>query len=136
MKYYKYLVVIASIGVIVSSFMPWTYYPDIDDTFTGFYSKDNLLGNPGYILCFFAVTSIIAAFVNKTIVKHVGLGLAAVNIAYVIKVYVSYTGCYLGTCPVKLTGIYLLILFSVVLLIAALFPDLKVKADSEEEQEG
>lgn len=135
MKYYKIWVTLACVGLIISSFLPLTYYPDIKETFTGFYTRDNLLGKPGYVFCFFSIISLIIIFINNPIAKYAGIGVAAVNLAFVIKTFTSFTVCYLGTCPQKLLGIYLLLLFAILLLVGTLFPDLKLMSDQSKNSE-
>ena len=47
MKYYKFVAVIACALLIVSCFLPWAFYPDRNEVFTGFYSYQNLFGKRG-----------------------------------------------------------------------------------------
>jgi hypothetical protein len=42
------------------------------------------------------------------------------------------SACQAGDCPVKKTGLYCILLASVVMLVSALFPDMKVPAEKRE----
>lgn len=132
MKFYKYWALLACAGLIVSSFLPWTYYPDLDKVFTGFFSEQNLYGKPGKVFVFFAVISAIFVFIDKVWAKRFNLLFAALTLAYLIKTYILFTNCYGGLCPEKLYGIYILIASSVLLMVTAVLPDLQVHPDADD----
>ncbi|MGN6803316.1 MAG: hypothetical protein ACTHJN_15550 [Ginsengibacter sp.] len=129
MKYYKPLGFLASIVLVISCFLPWAYYPDLQKSFTGFFTEQNMYGKPGMVFVFFAVASVILIFINKIWAKRTLIFFAALNAGYLLKTYVIYTSCYRGYCPEKQYGIYLLIISCVTLLVVSFFPDLKVKND-------
>ena len=126
MKYYKPLGLLASIVLIISCFLPWAYYPDLQKSFTGFFTEQNMYGKPGMVFVFFAVASVILIFINKIWAKRTLIFFAALNAGYLLKTYVIFTSCYRGYCPDKQYGIYLLIISCVTLLVVSFFPDLKV----------
>lgn len=133
MKYYKFWVVIAALGLITGSFLPIAYYPDLDKTFTGFFSENNLYGKPGKVFLFIAVVSVVFAFVNKAWAKGVNLLFAAVNVAFYIKTFVLFTSCTSGLCPEKRLGLYVLMGATILLMTTALLPDLKIAGGSDSE---
>ena len=135
MKYYKIIGVIASISLIVSCFLPWAYYPDLHKSFSGFFSEQNVYGKPGIAFTFFAIFSLILIFINKIWAKRTLIFIAALNLGYLLKTYVIYTGCYKGYCPEKQYGIYFLIISSIVLLVISFFPDLKLNGNENPEVE-
>lgn len=131
MKFYKYWVILACLGLIAGSFLPIAYYPDLNKVFTGFFSENNLYGKPGKLFIFIAVASVILAFVNKAWAKGVNLLFAAVNVAFYIKTYVLFTSCANGLCPEKRYGLYVLMGATVLLLVTALLPDLKIASKDD-----
>lgn len=134
MKYYKQIGILACLLLIIGSLSPLAYYPDLHQSFTGFYSEKNMYGRPGKVFTFFAVVSVVLIFVNKIWVKRAFIFLAAFNLGYLIKTYVVFTSCYNTICPEKKYGLFLLIAGSVLLMLTALFPDMKipVKPGTEE----
>jgi hypothetical protein len=118
---------VACIALIVSCFMPWGYYADIKETFTGLYSYNNNYGKPGKFLIFFAVAAFVLMYLPKVWAKRTNLFLCAVTVGYAIKTYILFTSCYNAYCPEKRGGIFLMLFSTVVMLIAAFFPDLKIK---------
>ena len=129
MKYYKIIGVTAAIILFASCFMPWAYYPDLQKSFTGFFSEKNIYGRPGKVFTFFAVLSIVFILINKIWAKRAVIFLQALNIGYLLKTYVIFTSCYKGFCPTKQYGIYFLIISSVILLLISFFPDIKLKEE-------
>ncbi len=126
MKYYKVIGPLACIALVVSCFLPWAYYPDLNKSFTGFFTEQNVYGKPGMVFSFFAATSLVLIFVNKIWAKRTLIFFAALNLGYLLKTYVIFTSCYKGYCPQKEYGLYCVIISSVVLLLVSFFPDIKV----------
>lgn len=91
-----------------------------------------MYGKPGKVFVFFAVCSVTLIFIDKIWAKRTLIFLAALNIGYLLKTYVIFTSCYNTYCPQKESGLYLLILGSVVLMVVSFFPDLKVKIKDDE----
>jgi hypothetical protein len=133
--YSKWIAVFASVLLIVSCFLPWAYYPDIDKVFTGFFSENNLYGKPGKWLTVMAVISLLCQFLPNIFYKRANLLLMALNVAYAIKSYIIFASCYHGYCPEKKIGIYLMLIASILLMTAAVFPSGRVKSIPEENPE-
>lgn len=127
MKYYKQIGFAASLLLVISCFLPWAYYPDLNKYFNGFFSE--VYGKPGKVFFFFAVCSVVLIFIDKIWAKRMLIFVEAFNIGYLIRTYILYTSCYNTICPHKEYGIYLLMLSSIVLMVISFFPDLKMKDD-------
>ena len=134
MKYYKITGFAACAILLISCFLPWAYYADLHKSFTGFFSEQNIYGKPGKVFVFIAVCSAILIYLDKIWAKRTLLFFVAVNTGYLIKTYILFTTCYSTICPKKEYGLYLLIFSSILLLIVAILPDLKI-SDAEEENE-
>jgi hypothetical protein len=124
---------LACILLVVACFMPWAYYADIKETFTGFYSYKNQYGKPGKFLTLVAVLAFTLMYLPKIWAKRSNLFVCAIGVGYAIKSYILFTSCYNAYCPEKKMGIYLVLLSTIVMLIAAIFPDLKMKGKNEQE---
>ncbi len=118
---------LACILLLVACFMPWTYYADIQQTFTGFYSYRNEYGKPGKFLAFTAVLAFVLMYLPKVWAKRVNLFLCALALGYAVKTYILFTSCYNAYCPEKKPGIFLMLGCSILMLLAAVFPDLKMR---------
>ena len=126
MKYYKLVGLSVCVLLIVSCFLPWAYYADLNKTFNGFMSEKNSYGKPGIFFTFFAITSFVLICINKIWAKRVLIIVSALTIGYLIKTYILFTSCYNAYCPEKRPGLYLLILSCIVLMIVSIFPDVKL----------
>jgi hypothetical protein len=127
MKYSSFIGIIAALGLIATAFIPWTFYPDIHKNFTGFFSEQNAYGKPGKALIFFSIIAIALFVIPKIWAKRANIFLGAVTIAYCIKCFILFTSCYNGICPEKRAGVILILIWSALILIAALSPALKLK---------
>jgi hypothetical protein len=127
MRYSNIIGILACLLIIVSCFMPWTFHPDLQKYFTGFYSEQNMYGRPGKLFLIFAIISILLFVIPKVWAKRTNWLIAALTIAYTVKTYFLFTSCYSGICPIKQFGIYLLLASVVVMFLAALLPDMKMK---------
>jgi hypothetical protein len=128
MRYSNIIGILACLFIIVSCFMPWTFHPDLQKYFTGFYSEQNMYGKPGKLFLIFATISIFLFAIPKVWAKRTNWLMAALTIAYAVKTYFLFTSCYTGICPIKQIGIYLLLTSVAVMFLAALLPDVKVKS--------
>lgn len=133
MKYYKAIGLFACVALIVSCFLPWAFYPDLNKSFTGFFSEQNMYGKPGIAFSFFAIISVIVIFINKIWAKRTLIFVAALNLGYLLKTYVIFTSCYKGYCPEKQYGLYCVIISSIVLLLISFFPDIKLSENEKTE---
>src|SRR6186997_457551 len=126
MKYSRWIGLAACIALAIACFMPWTYYADIDKSFTGFFSQNGAYGKPGKFLTFFAIASAVLIILPKIWAKRTHLFLSALFAGYAIKSYILFTSCYNTFCPEKKFGIYLMMISCFLVLIVAIFPDMKI----------
>ncbi len=127
MKYANWIGVAGALILIIACFLPWAYYPDIDKNFTGFFSEKNIYGKPGKFLVFLSFVTIVLFIIPRIWAKRANLLVAAIVLAFSIKSYILFSACYHGICPQRKFGIFLLLLAPVVIVIASIFPDLKLK---------
>ena len=125
-KYLHWLGIAACLTLIVSCFLPWSFYADLNQNFTGFYSYDNHYGKPGKFLDFFGVVIFVFMLLPKVWAKRANLFICALTLAYAIKTFILFGSCYNNSCPQKLFGIYLMLACTVVMLIASAFPNVNL----------
>ena len=125
MKYSKYIGIVAALLMVAACFMPWTFYPDLGKTFNGFFSQENAYGKPGILLSILAGINIMLFLVPRVWAKYWNIFFSAICFTYAIKSFVLFAGCYPKGCPEKLIGIWLMMAGASLLLLAALFPEMK-----------
>jgi hypothetical protein len=129
MKYSQWIGIAAALLLVAASYMPWAYFPDLGKEFTGFFSEHNRYGRPGKALTFLSVVMVILFLLPKVWAKRTNIVVAAITIAYAVRCYILFTGCYQGMCPEKRLGIFLVVAAAVITMATTLVPDLPVKQD-------
>ena len=132
MKYSKWIGLAACIILVIACFLPWCYYADLNKNFTGFFSENNMYGKPGKFLLFFSISSILLILVGKIWATRVHLFLSALFVGYAMKTYILFVSCYNAYCPEKKIGIYLMIFSTIVILVASIFPNIKLEKKENE----
>ncbi len=126
-KYLHWFGVAACITLIISCFLPWVYYADINQSFTGFYSYQNEYGKPGKFLVFFGTLTLLFMLLQKVWAKRANLFICALTLAYAVKTFILFGSCYNNYCPQKLFGLYMMIFCTVLMLLASIFPKMKIQ---------
>ena len=129
LKYLNWIGIAACIMLIISCFLPWVHYADINQNFTGFYSYQNQYGKPGRLFLVLGTLILIFMLLPKVWAKRANLFISALVVAYAVKSYILFSSCYNNYCPQKLFGIYLMVFCTVLMLLAAAFPKLSINTE-------
>ena len=127
MKYSQWIGIVAALLLIGACYLPWAYFPDLHKAFTGFFSENNAYGRPGKIFIFFSGIAIILFLIPRIWAKRTNIFIGAIILAFAIKSYILYTACYRGICPEKRAGIFLVLLGAVLIVAAAVSPNVQLK---------
>lgn len=134
MRYMKWIGLAAAILMVVSCFSPWVFIESKNITVSGIDAAGTNFGKPGYLHFFMTAFFLAFNFIPRIWAKRVNLLVTALNIGWAIRNYFIISACMGGECPEKKNGIYMMLLASVLMLLAALFPDMKpVQSSSETE---
>jgi hypothetical protein len=125
MKYSQWIGILATLALCIACFFPWTYYPDLNDYFTGFYSHQNMYGRPGRFFLVLGAVAIILFALNKIWAKRANLLVCALILAYAIRIFFLFVSCYRGICPGREFAMYVILLAPVVMLVMAFLPRMK-----------
>jgi uncharacterized membrane protein len=106
--------------IIISLFLNWAWYPDIQKYFTAFFTEGNHYGKPGKFLLFFAVSGLVFYWLNKAWTQRLNLIFSALCIAFAIRTYLLFTSSYDGYVPEAKTGLYLMLLGCIGHLVASM----------------
>jgi len=127
----KWVGLFAVILLIVSCFLPWVIIPSKNIVVSGVESTGTNFGKPGYTHFVLSFFFIIFHFIPRLWAKRSNLLVVALNIAWAIRNYFIISMCREGDCPEKQIGLWLVLLGSILMLIAALFPDIKLKEENK-----
>ncbi len=123
-----------SVTLIVSCFLNWTWYPDIQKYFTGFFTEKNYYGKPAYFLISMAAIGVAAHAFRKVWLYRVNLAASGLAMAFAIRTFLLFTSSYDGYLPEKQLGIYVMLIASILNIVTAMTSmDKKPKAKSVKE---
>ena len=125
----KWIGLAAVVLLIVSCFIPWVFIESRNITVSGMDARGTNFGKPGYFHLFMTVFFLLFSFIQKVGVKRANLLITALNLGWAIRNYFMITACHAGDCPLKKTGIYLMLVASIVMMVSALFPDMKLPGE-------
>ncbi len=129
MKYSQQIGVLAALLLIGSCFLPWVEIPYLHKTLNGFNGKVNeniSFGTQAKTHIFFAIIAITLFLVNKIWAKRTNIFICFLSLTWAIKNYILFSICR-PECPTVKPGLYLLLVFAIVMQIMALLPTLKVE---------
>ena len=129
MKYAPIAGIMAALLLILFCFIPWAFYPDLQQNFNGFYSKQNNYGKPGMTFIFLSAIAIVLFGIPKIWSRRVNQFIAVLIFAYSLKTYFLFAACYQGICPEIKLGLIGVPVFSFIILISSLLSKAKIKAD-------
>jgi hypothetical protein len=120
MKWKHWMGLVACVALISASFMHWTFYPDIQKYFTGFFTEKNYYGRPGIFLSFFAGIGILSYLTRKVWLTRINLIAGGLCMGYAIKSFLLFVSSYDGYVPERQAGIYIMIVAAFVNMVAAM----------------
>jgi hypothetical protein len=126
-KKMKWIGVMAAVLLIVSCFTPWVIIESKSITISGIDATGTNYGKPGYFHFVFCFFFLLFTFIPKVWAKRFNLLVVAINVAWAAKNYFMLTTCAGGECPVPQTGLWLMLLASVIMLVTSFFPDIEIK---------
>lgn len=132
MRYMKWIGLAAAIVLIISSFIPWVFIESRNITVSGIDATGTNFGKPGYFNLLMTFFYLIFHFIPKVWAKRTNLLITALNLGWAIRNYFIISMCRGGDCPEKETGIYLMLIASLIMIVSALFPDVQLKEDKKE----
>lgn len=130
------MAVISCIALVAICFIPWVHYNSINETFTGFnvkrFATGVFYGRAGLIITIFTSLSLLLTLLPYSAMKRINMFVCALLFAYAIRTYVLFTGSLFDGEVVKLSGIYLIVILSLVLVVCSIFPNIKEDSLAQE----
>ncbi|HEV8284406.1 MAG TPA: hypothetical protein VGQ09_08850 [Chitinophagaceae bacterium] len=122
----KWIGSLAALALIVACFFPWVFIESKNITVTGINAEGTSFGKPGYFHFVLAAFFLVFHFTPRIWAKRVNLLVVALNIGWAARNYFLISACSGGECPEKKVGLFILVIASLVMLIAALFPKIEL----------
>jgi hypothetical protein len=130
LKYAPYIGIAAALLLIICCFLPLAYYPDLNENFTGFYSKQNHYGKPGIAFISLSLIAIVLFLIPKLGARRANQFVGVLIFAYALKTYIIFAACYYSVCPQIKSGLIGMLLFSAIILVCSLLSRADIKAQT------
>lgn len=131
MRYMKWIGLAAAVLLVISCFTPWVFIESRNITVSGIDATGTNFGKPGYFNLLMTFIFLLFHFTPKVWAKRSNLLITALNLGWAIRNYFIISMCRGGECPEKETGIYLMLMASLIMIVSALFPDIKLKEEKQ-----
>jgi len=123
----KWIALIAIATLTISCFYSWVFIAEKNITITGVSAEALRLGKPAYFHFLLAAIYLVFNFTMKIWAKRWNLLVAALNLAWAIRNFLIISSCAAGECPEKRIALWLLLVSSIIMLITAMFPGMKLE---------
>lgn len=132
MRWMKWVGAGAGVLLIIACFMTWIVVPGRNIIVSGVDATGTSFGKPGYFHMLFSFFFLLFSFIPRIWAKRTNLLVTALNLAWAMRNYFIISACRGGECPEKHIAFYLVLIASVFMLIAALFPDIKIPQEKKQ----
>jgi hypothetical protein len=126
MRWMKWAGVVAAIILVIACFLPWVTVESRGIVVSGVEAGATRFGKPGYFHFFMCAFFLVFSFTPRIWAKRMNLVIVAMNFAWALRNYFVISACEAGECPKKQLGLLLVGLTSTIMLLASLFPDMKL----------
>ena len=130
--YLKITALLSAVVLFAACFFPWIHIASLAITVTGVEPAGTNFGKPGYFHLIMVVIFIACTLVQRVGAKRLNLLVTALNLAWALRNFFVIPACSGGECPVKLIGLWLVLLTSVVMLLSAMIPDIKLPLNRDD----
>ena len=127
MRYMKSIALGAAVLLVISCFIPWAVIESRNITVSGIDASGTNYGKPGYFHFLLTAFFLFFHFMPRLWAKRANLSVLALNLGWAVRNFLIITACQGGECPVKKSGIWLVLITSLLMLVSGLFPDMKLK---------
>jgi hypothetical protein len=124
MKLMKWMGAFSAVMLVIACFCTWVFIPSRDIVVSGIRSEGTNFGKPAYFHFLMVALYLFLHFKKTLWAKRLNLVVPALNMAWAIRNYLMVTMCRGGECPEIRVSIWLVVASSLLMLLAALFPDM------------
>ena len=129
MRWMKWAGIAAAITLIIACFLTWVTVTSKNIVVSGVDATGTSFGKPGYFNLLMTFFFIACTLVPKVWAKRINLLFTGLNFAWTIRNYFVISACQGGECPEKHTGLYLMLVASLLMLVSSLFPDIELPVE-------
>lgn len=123
MRFTKWIGCLAAICLVWSCFQDWVFIEAIGKSITGMNTEGTNYGRPGKLHVYLAGIAAVLFLLPTVWAKRINIFICAFNMAFAIRNYIIISMCSGGDCPVKETGLYLVLISSAMMLLMSFLPN-------------
>lgn len=127
MKYSKWIGVFGVALMFTAAFQPWIWIASKNITVSGMATPGTNFGKPALMNFYLSAIALICYLVPAVMAKRANLFFCAFNVAWCLRNFIIVGMCRAGECPEKRVGLYLYFASSIIMMLAAFLPDVKLK---------
>ncbi|MDZ4796403.1 MAG: hypothetical protein SGI83_19195 [Bacteroidota bacterium] len=131
MRYMKWIGLAAALLLVGACFMPWVFIESKNLTVTGVQTTGTNFGKPGYFHFILVAVFFVCTLLPRVGAKRLNLLVTGLNVGWALRNFFVLGMCSGGECPAREAGMWLMMLASVLMLVSALFPDMKVPQEKK-----
>ena len=124
----KWTGVAAAILLVISCFLTWVTIDYKQLVVTGVDTTGTAFGKPAYFHFLMVAVFLLLSFTQRIWAKRLNLLVTAINLAWAVRNFFIIAQCSGGECPHRETGMWLMLVTSLLMLLSALFPDMDLPA--------
>lgn len=128
----KWVGLLVLLMLIIAAFLPWVTIESKPLTITGINTTGTNWGKPASLHFVLGGIYFVLSLMPFVWAKRANVLIAGVNLGWAMRNFIILALCEGGECPVRRIGLYLVVVASVSLFIASLFPDVKIIQDEED----
>jgi hypothetical protein len=125
MQSIRWLSVLTAVVIITACFFTWVSVESKNFFIGGFFSSDYRYGEPGILQTAFCLIYIAFIMLNKIWSMRSAFFVSAFNVAWAIRNYIVVSACSGGVCPEKHTGLYTILIGSILMMVLTAFIPVK-----------
>lgn len=133
MRYMKWIGLAVAALLVVSCFMTWVFIEERNISVSGIKAEGTNFGKPAYFHFIMTGLFVVFSFIPRIWARQWNLLFTALNLAWAVRNFFKISACEGGDCPEREIGIYLMLAASILMLVAALFPDMKASPSPPKE---
>ena len=129
MQSIRWLAILTAGIIITACFFTWVSVDAKSFFFFFFYSSvNNRFGQPGILHVSFCTIYILFLLLNKVWSIRTAFFVSAFNVAWAVRNYIVISACNGGLCPEKHTGLYTVLIGSMLLIVLTPFIKLNISS--------
>lgn len=127
----KIILIVIALILVVSIFFPWVVIQSKNIVVGGLVATGTTYGKPGLLSLLFALLIIFFSFMPRVWAHRICIFSGALNVGWAVRNFLLLSACQGGECPQRQTFFYVYLCSSVLLLVAVLVQEGRLRASTE-----